>query len=164
MAIMLPGDLAHFLQLLGFDWPEGNEDDVFGYGNAWTGFANNLAHASSTSSQTAREVVSVNQGIGIDAFHQAMDKNDSPVNTAQDMSLGVSIGGGVLFLMAGAIVALKVAVVIQLVQFAITVAEAIAAAVPTAGASLALIPVARIAAGKAIEFAINLAIEKVLGQ
>ena len=70
---------------------------------------------------------------------------------------------GICYLIAGAIISLKIVVIIQLVQFAITVTEAIAAAVPTAGASMSLIPIAKIAAQKAIEFALNMAVEKLLG-
>lgn len=163
MAVMLPGELAHFLQLLGFEWPEGNEDKVFQYGNAWLGFGGELGQLAGQSGQATAEVVQANQGVGIDAFRKAMDDHEGPTLVSRDMAMGVSIGGGVLYLMAGAIIALKIAVIIQLVQFAITVAQAIAAAVPTAGASMSIIPIAKIIAQKAIEFAINLAIEKLLG-
>lgn len=163
MAVMLPGELAHFLQLLGFEWPEGNEDKAFAYGGAWLGMAGELANSAGSAGQAAGEVATTNHGIGIDAFRRAMDDREGPTRTAGDMALGVSVGGGICYLIAGAIIALKIAVIIQLVQFAITVAQAIAAAVPTAGASMSIIPIAKIIAQKAIEFAINLAIEKLLG-
>lgn len=79
------------------------------------------------------------------------------------MAQGVNLGGGVCHLIAAAIVALKIAVIIQLIQFAITVKAAITASVGTFGGSLAAIPIARLAASKAIEFAISVAIDKVMG-
>jgi hypothetical protein len=75
---------------------------------------------------------------------------------------GITVGAGVITVFAGAIVALKVVVVAQLVQFAITFAEAVAAAVPTFGASLSLIPIAELIAQKAIEFAINYGVQQLL--
>ena len=163
MAIMLPPELAHFLQMIGFEWPEGNEDKAFEYGGAWLEFAGQLSAAASASGQASGEIAQTNQGIGIDAFKKQMDDAEGPTITARDMAMGVNVGGGICYLIAGAIIALKIVVIIQLVQFAITVTEAIAAAVPTAGASMSLIPIAKIAAQKAIEFALNMAIEKLLG-
>lgn len=62
-----------------------------------------------------------------------------------------------------AIIALKIVFVVNLTIFAIEVASAIAAAIPTAGASMSLIPIAEIIAQRAIQFGINMGIEKLMG-
>jgi len=55
MSIMLPGELAHFLQMIGFDWPEGDEDKVFAYGQAWSSFAGTLDAAAAPGVQAAHQ-------------------------------------------------------------------------------------------------------------
>jgi len=162
MAIMLPTELAHFLQMIGFDWPEGDEDKVFAYGQAWSAFAGTLDQTAATGVQAARAVQSENVGDAVDAFVRRFTADAGPENTAKSLAQGLTIGGGVVTVFAGAIVALKVVVIAQLVQFAITFAEAVAAAVPTFGASLSLIPIAELIATKAIEFAINYGVQQLL--
>lgn len=163
MAVMLPGEVAHFLQMLGFDWPEGNEDRVFEYAQQWMTFGGKVSQLSSGGEQIARQLGAQSDGAGFDAFRQRFDDHAGPTQVARDMGTGLQLGGGMLVVMAGAIVALKIVVVVQVVQFAITFAEAVAAAIPTFGASLSLIPIAELIAQKAIEFGINVAIEKLLG-
>ena len=36
MAIMLPAELSHVLNMIGFEWPEGNEDTVLSWSGRWT--------------------------------------------------------------------------------------------------------------------------------
>ena len=162
MSIMLPSELAHFLQMIGFDWPEGDEDKGFAYGQAWSSFAGTLDHAASTGAQAANTLARENIGDAVDAFVHRFSADAGPENTAKNLAQGLTVGGGVITVFAGAIVALKVVVVAQLVQFAITFAEAVAAAVPTFGASLSLIPIAELIAQKAIEFAINFGVQQLL--
>jgi hypothetical protein len=162
MSIMLPTELAHFLQRLGFDWPEGDEDKVFGYAQKWSGFAGTLTSVSTPGNDAARAVMSDNEGPGVEAFKQRFSAQNGPEDTAQSIAMGANLCAGAITLMAGAIIALKVVVVAQLVQFAITFASAVAAAVPSCGASLSLIPIAELIAQKAITFAINYGIEQLL--
>ena len=162
MSIMLPGELAHFLQMIGFDWPEGDEDKVFAYGQAWSSFAGTLDSAAAPGVRAAHQLAAENIGDAVDAFVHRFTADSGPENTAKNLAQGITVGAGVITVFAGAIVALKVVVVAQLVQFAITFAEAVAAAVPTFGASLSLIPIAELIAMKAIEFAINFGVEQLL--
>ena len=162
MSVQLPTELAHFLQMIGFDWPEGDEDKVFAYGQAWSSFAGTLDHAAATGVQAAHTLASENVGDAVDAFVHRFTADAGPENSAKNLAQGLTVGAGVITVFAGAIVALKVVVVAQLVQFAITFAEAVAAAVPTFGASLSLIPIAELIAQKAIEFAINYGVQQLL--
>ncbi len=162
MSIMLPTELAHFLQMIGFDWPEGDEDKVVQYGQQWLTFAGTLDHAAASGIQAAHDVAAQNIGDAVDAFVTKFTSAAGPEATAHSLAQGLTVGGGVITVFAGAIVALKVVVIVQLVQFAITFAEAVAAAVPTCGASLSLIPLAELIASKAIEYAINWGVQQLL--
>lgn len=162
MSIMLPTELARFLQMIGFEWPEGDEDKVFAYGQRWMEFAGTLDAAAGPGNDSARSVMSDNEGPGVEAFRQRFSAEGGPQDTARSIALGSTICGGTIMVVGAAIIALKVVVIVQLVQFAITFVEAVAAAVPTFGASLTLIPIAELIAQKAIEFAINYGIEQLL--
>lgn len=162
MSVMLPTELAHFLQYIGFDWPEGDEDKVFAYGRQWLAFAGTLDQAASTGVQGAHTLAAQNVGDAVDAFVQRFTGPSGPEQTAKSLSQGATVGGGIITVFAGAIIALKLVVVAQLVQFAITFAEAVAAAVPSFGASLSLIPLAEIIAQRAIQFAINYGVQQLL--
>lgn len=163
MSIMLPGELAHFLQMLGFDWPEGDEDRVFEYAGHWNTFGQRCGQISSGGAQASQAVRSANRGPAVEAFVKRFATEDGPTRVAADMAVAGPIGSALLYAMGGIIIALKVVVIVQLVQFAITLAEAIAAAVPTFGASMSIVPIAELFAQKAIEFAINFAAQQLMG-
>jgi hypothetical protein len=63
---------------------------------------------------------------------------------------------------AGVVVALKIAVVVQLAMLAVEIAQAIATAVPTAGASLLEIPIFKKITDILLDQALDLAINSVL--
>lgn len=163
MSVMLPTNVAHILQWLGFEWPEGDEDKVFSYGQRWLSFAGELDSVSGLGNQGAQGIVGENKGPGVEAFRARFANPDGPQATAKNLSSGSNLAGGVIMVIGGAIIALKVVVVVQVVQFAITLAEAIAAAVPTFGASMSIVPIAELFAQKAIQFAINFGIDQLLG-
>lgn len=163
MAIMLPTEVAHFLQWFGFDWPEGNEDRVFEYAGHWQRFGDRCRAVTEGGMGAEDHVTQGNLGPAIDAFRKRFNTEDGPTRVAADMSVAGPIGSAMLYAMGGIIIALKIVVVVQLVQFAITLAEAIAAAVPTFGASMSIVPLAELIAQRAIEFAINMAAEALLG-
>lgn len=163
MSIMLPGELAHFLQMLGFDWPEGDEDRVFEYAGHWATFGERCGRITEGGSQVSQGLAQTNRGPAIDAFVKRFDVEEGPTKVAADMAVAGPIGSAMLYAMGGIIIALKVVVIAQLVIFAITLAEAIAAAIPTCGASMTIVPIVELAVQKAIEVAINLAAEQLLG-
>lgn len=59
--------------------------------------------------------------------------------------------------------ALKIVFVVNLTIFAIQLASAIAAAVPTLGASMSVAPLLQLVLSRAIQFGISMAIEQLLG-
>ena len=94
MSIMLPGELAHFLQMIGFDWPEGDEDKVFAYGQAWSSFAGTLDQAAAPGVQAAHQLAAESTGDAVDAFVHRFTADSGPENTARDLAQGPPSRGG----------------------------------------------------------------------
>lgn len=163
MGITLPGEVSYLLNQLGYDWPNTDEEQVFTKGKDWLDFGNDANSTSSDADGAAQQVLAKNEGNAMEAFQQSFyAEEDSVQDVAKKIASGSSIVGGCMMVMAGVIIALKVVVVVQLIAAAIQIASAIAAAVPTFGASLGWIPVAKMIASKAIEFAINIALDKLM--
>lgn len=164
MGITLPGEVSYLLNLLGFMWPNTDESQLFDKGGQWQSFANDAAGTKNTADSGIQRVLTGNQGSAMEAFRKSVGDGEDPVqDVAQKLSAGSAGVGACMYVMAGVIIALKVVVVVQLVALAIQIASAIAAAVPTAGVSMTWIPIAKIIAKLAIEVAINLAMENLMG-
>ncbi|NNG18916.1 hypothetical protein HJ590_04890 [Naumannella sp. ID2617S] len=163
MAVMLPGEVSHLLNLLGFEWPEVNEDKMFDWGGRWVGFNGEVQGTHSDADGGARTALMENRDAGMEAFKkQFYESKDNVMEVVRDLGSASGIIGGCLFVIGGLVIALKILVVIQLVILAVQIASAIAAAIPTFGASMTLIPLFEIIAQRAIAFAINFTIEQLL--
>ena len=163
MAIMLPTEASALLNELGFEWPEGNEDKVFDYGTRWMSYAGELGGVVQTARDGASTALADNAGDAMDAFRADFTKADGVDDVATKLQFGANIMGGCLFLIGAAIIALKIAFVVNLVATVIQIAAAIAAAVPTAGASLGWIPVAKLICKQLLDMAINLGVNQLMG-
>jgi hypothetical protein len=161
--LMLPGWAADFLNELGYIWPKSDEVKMFDLGTAWVGFG---SEASTTQGRTAtpfQAVTSQNTGKDVDAFSEQFSHPERGPKVLKDGSQGATLIGPGLFVAAGLVLALKIAVIVQLTLLVIQIAEAIAASVATFGASLLWIPVAKKLCGLAINFALSKVIEALLG-
>ena len=96
MSVQLPTELAHFLQMIGFDWPEGDEDKVFAYGQAWSSFAGTLDHAAATGVQAAHTLANENVGDAVDAFVRRFTADAGPESSAKNLAQGLTVGAGVI--------------------------------------------------------------------
>ena len=163
MAVMLPPEASKLLNELGFEWPEGNEDKVFNYGNRWMAYGGEMGGVVATATDGANTALTNNQGDAMEAFQKSFTKTEGVDDVAKQLQFGSNLVGGCLFVIGVAIIALKIAFVVNLVITVIQIAMAIAAAIPTAGASLGWIPVARVLCKLALDMAINFAISKLLG-
>lgn len=163
MAIMLPPELSKFLNYCGFEWPEGNEDRVFDWGGLWQDYGGQVDGVHATADGAAQHVIRANEGAAVKAFQESMTKENSLDDVGKNLAVAGTITGGCLFVIAAAIVALKIAFVVNLTIFAINLASAIAAAIPTAGASMSVVPLLQLVLSRAIQFAISMAIEQLLG-
>jgi hypothetical protein len=138
MAIMLPGELDWVLDLLGYEWPNIDEDKLFACAQAWRNFAGAVTTAQTAGSQAANKVTSANSGEAIDKFSDSWGKftggsgHDSYLTDAQMAAEVIAVAFDVA---AYAVIAGKVAVIAQLITLAIEIIAAQAAAPFTFGLS-----------------------------
>ncbi|SDD85912.1 hypothetical protein SAMN05216270_108160 [Glycomyces harbinensis] len=162
MGMQLPSELRSFLSMIGYDWPESDEEKLLDLGTTWTDLADQITGSIDKLESAARTVIDNNVGADIDAFKSEWEDGESAVRNIQDIgepSNIISIG---LMIAAGVVLALKLQMIVQLVTLAIQIAQAIATAVVTFGASLLEIPIFKMITSMLVEQIINMAIEAVL--
>jgi hypothetical protein len=158
----LPGELISLLGMLGYNWPEADEEKLFHLGSTWMDFSGTLQQAATDADNQAQKVCSGNSGGAIDAFKAFWSDRDAPSNNLADASTSCIVIGAGLMAAAAVVLALKINVIIQLTAIAIEIAQVIATAVPTFGASLAEIPIFKEIAGLIINMIIDQAINTLL--
>jgi uncharacterized protein YukE len=162
MGLQLPSELAGLLSMLGYDWPESDEESLFNLAGEWTGMADQIAGRVESLNSAAATLLSNNTGKEIDAFKEEWDDAESAVRNIADAADPTNIINIGLTIAAGVVLALKVQVIVQLVMLAIQIAQAIATAAVTFGASLAQIPIFKMITGMIIDQLVGMAIEMVL--
>ncbi|MFB9661056.1 hypothetical protein ACFQS3_15085 [Glycomyces mayteni] len=162
MGMQLPGELITLLGMLGYDWPESDEEKIFNLAGEWTGMADQITGRVESLSAASRTLIENNSGGDIDAFQTHWEDEESAMKNIADIgdpSNEINIG---LTIAAGIILALKIAVIIQLAVLAVQIAWAIATAPLTFGASMAQIPIFKQIAGLIIDQLIDQAVNAVL--
>ncbi|MFG2006592.1 hypothetical protein ACGFNU_46345 [Spirillospora sp. NPDC048911] len=162
MGLQLPGELRSLLSMLGFTWPEADETKLFEMGGAWMSFAAGHGGPLGDADAHAQQVWQANKGDDITAFREAWSKDDSAKSNLEDFGTAATIIGAGLMVCGGIVLALKINVIVQLVILAIQIAQAIATAVVTFGASLAEIPLFKMITQAAIDILIDMALEVIL--
>ena len=162
MGLQLPGELISLLGMLGYDWPEADEEKLFKMGNSWLGFAGKVGQPVGDAQAQAQQVWTGQQGEGIDAFRKAWSHEDAPAPALQDAGTAATIIGVGLMVCAAIVLVLKINVIIQLIMLAIQIAQAIATAVATFGASLLEIPIFKMITSIIIDQLIDLALQAIL--
>jgi hypothetical protein len=162
MGMQLPHELVSVLGVLGFTWPEGDEEKLFELGNTWTKFAGTLRGHTDSASTHAQNVWQVNVSDTTAAFEEAWKSAKGPINSLNDAAQTCELIGVGLMVCAGIVLALKISVIVQLITLVIEIAQAIAAAAVTFGASLAEIPIFRAITKIILDQLLNLAISKVM--
>jgi hypothetical protein len=141
VGLQLPGELRALLDILGYTWPASDEEKLFELGQAWIEFSDTLAQFAEQAGAGATAVLSGNRGGDIDAFQAWWSGDESPLSSVLSNTTASIIGGAGIIICAAIVLAMKIAVVVQLVILAIQIAQAIATAAPTFGASLLEIPI-----------------------
>ncbi|MFF5180678.1 hypothetical protein ACFY2Q_21840 [Micromonospora sp. NPDC000316] len=162
MGIQIPGELSGLLNELGYLWPESDEERLFELAQAWIAFGAE-AEAAATDATTAVALLAGNDGSALEAFWSQWTDSDSAAAVLQDIGFGARAVGAALLVCALVVLALKINVIVQLTLLAISIAQAIATAAPTFGASLLEIPVFKKLVDIAIDFLIGQALEAILG-
>ncbi|MEH1031275.1 hypothetical protein F4558_002494 [Micromonospora profundi] len=162
MGIQIPGELSGLLNELGYVWPESDEERLFELAQAWIAFGAE-ADAAATDATAAVALLAGNDGSALEAFRGQWSDSDSAAAVLQDLGFGARAVGAALLVCALVVLALKINVIVQLTLLAISIAQAIATAAPTFGASLLEIPVFKKLVDIAIDFLIGQALEAILG-
>ncbi|KUL37386.1 PE-PGRS family protein [Streptomyces sp. NRRL F-4489] len=139
MSLQLPGELVWILNLLGYDWPDADEDKLHECATAWRNFAQSVEQTQSQGTSAANQVLSANSGEAIDGFsHEWGEFNGSGGsgdNYLRDAAAAAEVIAVAFDAAAIAVLAGKIAVIAQLVILAAEIIAAQAAAPFTFGLS-----------------------------
>ncbi|MFD7918530.1 PE-PGRS family protein [Streptomyces sp. NPDC059740] len=139
MALTLPEELTWVLDILGFEWPKADEDQLHACAQAWRDFANRIDQMAPRGSSAAAEVTGSNSGDAIDAFRKEWGAFDGSAggsdNYFRDAKAAAEVIALAFDVAAAAILAAKIAVIVQLVMLAAEIIAAQAEAVFTFGLS-----------------------------
>ncbi|MET8354311.1 MULTISPECIES: WXG100-like domain-containing protein [unclassified Micromonospora] len=141
MGLQLPGELITALGWIGYTWPEADEEKLFEMGQAWIEFGGTVATTAGQAGSAATAVWSQHSGESLQAFQRWWTDAESGPGTLPDYAQAAMLVGTGLIICAAIVLALKIQVIVQLAILAFQVAQAIATAVATFGASLAEIPI-----------------------
>jgi hypothetical protein len=140
VGLTLPSELTEPLGRIGLTWPEADEELLFEAGQQWISFGQELAHVALPANTAAGQVWATGQGEAVEAFQEWWTDQDGPrTRLAEDAAAAMLIGAA-LMAFAAITLALKIAFIIQLIILAIQVAQAIATAFVTFGATTAEVP------------------------
>ncbi|MFC9237176.1 hypothetical protein ACFTZK_12055 [Streptomyces decoyicus] len=132
-AIMLPKEVDWVLDLLGFQWPDVDEDKMRDAAEAWSDFAAAVRRSQQQGGTAANTVRGANSGEAVEAFGNAWRKvGDGYLDDAAEAAEVLAM---VLQVVATIVMIMKIAVIVQLIALAVEFAMAQAAAPVTLGAS-----------------------------
>ncbi|MFI0903561.1 hypothetical protein ACH4TE_08415 [Streptomyces sioyaensis] len=131
--IMLPKEVDWVLDLLGFQWPDVDEDKMREAAGAWSDFAADVRRYQQQGGTAANTVRGANSGEAVEAFGDAWKKvGDGYLDDAAEAAEVLAV---VLQVVATIVMVMKAAVIVQLIALAVEFAMAQAAAPVTLGAS-----------------------------
>jgi hypothetical protein len=162
VGLQLPGELVSLLGMLGYSWPEADEEKLFEMAQHWLDLSGTVTAISTEAQGHGSSVVAANAGEAIAAFQSRWSGQDAPVtNLADGATAAQGVGLG-LMVAAGVVLALKINVIVQLITLAIQIAQAIATAVVTFGASLLEIPIFKMITSLILDQLIGYAMQALL--
>ncbi|MGP4026095.1 WXG100-like domain-containing protein [Actinomadura sp. 3N407] len=162
MGMQLPGELIGLLGMLGYTWPEGDETKLMEMGGTWISFGGGLQSASADADAVAQGVWTANKGDDFEAFQKEWTDDEAASANIRDAGTDCMLVGAGMLIAGIIILALKINVIVQLIILAIQIAQAIATAVVTFGASLLEIPIFKMITGLIIDQLIGMAVEALL--
>lgn len=162
MGMTIPAELDYVLDLLGYEWPNVDEDAVRDAAHLVRGLESDLRDTLDRLESRMLELQDGAKSKSVNALVQAYADNrtsnmDQLLDALPEVATGIEI-------IADAVVALKVKVIAELTITAAQIAAAAATAVVTAGASLAANAAIIAARKKALDIATDLAMDELLGQ
>ncbi|MFD0687859.1 WXG100-like domain-containing protein [Actinomadura fibrosa] len=162
MGLQLPGELRSLLSMLGYTWPEADETKLLDMGQAWLRFAGTLGEPVADAHGHAQQVWTGVQADGVTAFQREWTDREAPHANLEDARTAGQLIGAGLMVCAAIVLALKINTIVQLAILAAEIAQAIATAPATFGASLAEIPIFKEITGLIVDQLIDLALNAIL--
>jgi uncharacterized protein YukE len=162
VAIELPQPVVDFLQVIGINWPQVNEDKVREFATHVREFASNIEDTHSQVNSTLQDVGQSYQGKSYDLLISkwaALSQNHMTELLDACSVLAVALDGA-----ADAIVGLKAEAIAELVVLAATFVADQAAAVVTFGLSEAALPLIEEAGEKLVDFLTQQLIQVIVGK
>ncbi|MFF2812006.1 PE-PGRS family protein [Streptomyces sp. NPDC058000] len=142
MSLTLPSEVSWVLNLLGYNWPGADEDKLHECAQVWRNFAESVNQAQEQGSLAANQVVSANNGDAIEGFTKEWGSyggggagGSSGDHYLRDAAMAAEVIADAFDAAAIAVLAGKIAVIVQLVMLAAEIIAAQAAAPFTFGAS-----------------------------
>ncbi|WP_406196443.1 PE-PGRS family protein [Streptomyces sp. NBC_01017] len=138
MSLTLPGELVWVLDLLGYSWPEADEEALHQVAEAWRAFGKELEEIQAQGEGFARTVVSSSFGTAIEGFskdwgaYTGANGEDRYIPDARTACDVIALAFDVA---AVAVLTAKLAVIVQLIALAMEIIAAQAAAPFTFGLS-----------------------------
>ncbi|MCB5911952.1 WXG100-like domain-containing protein [Streptomyces pinistramenti] len=132
---MLPSEVDWILDLLGFQWPNVDEDKMREAAEGWSAFAASVRRYRSDGVTAANAVRGANSGEAVEAFDNAWKKFAGGDGHLDEVIAAAELLAFALNAVATIVMVLKLAVIAQLIALAIEIAAAQAAAPVTLGAS-----------------------------
>ncbi|MGW7490044.1 WXG100-like domain-containing protein [Streptomyces sp. NPDC054786] len=133
--IMLPTEVDWILDLLGFQWPNVDEDKMREAAEAWSSFAAAARRHQAEGTTAANTVRGANSGEAIEAFSDHWKKYGDGGGYLDEAIEAAEVLAVVLQVVATIVMVMKIAVIAQLIALAVEFAIAQAAAPVTLGAS-----------------------------
>ncbi|MFJ6747637.1 MULTISPECIES: PE-PGRS family protein [unclassified Streptomyces] len=137
--MQLPEGVSWVLDLLGFSWPDADEDKLFECATVWRNFAEAVNQANSHGSMAANEVTSANSGEAVEGFSKEWGTFNGSAgggdNYLRDAAMAAEVIALAFDAAALAVIAAKIAVIVQLIITAVELIAAQAAAPFTLGLS-----------------------------
>jgi len=138
MSLTLPGELVWVLDLLGYNWPEADEEALHQVAETWRGFGAQLEKIEAQGEGFARTVVAANAGSAIEGFSKewgAYTGANGEDRYLPDAKLACEVIALAFDAAAIAVLTAKLSVIAQLIALAIEIIAAQAAAPFTFGLS-----------------------------
>ncbi|MCL6672711.1 WXG100-like domain-containing protein [Streptomyces panaciradicis] len=138
MALTLPSELVWVLDLLGYSWPEADEDALHQVAETWRDFGKTLEEIQAAGEGYARTVVAGNSGTAVDGFSKAWGAytgSGGDDRYLPDAQLACEVIALAFDAAAIAVLTAKLAVIAQLIALAVEIIAAQASAPFTFGLS-----------------------------
>jgi hypothetical protein len=141
VGLQLPSELCTLLSTLGQKYPEADETKLIEMGRSFIKFGDKVGTIIADAKAKASTVWADGESSDIAAFKKWWTDQDSPVAVLEDICKAMVVAGTGMMIVGGIILLLKIGIIHQLVILAMQIAQAIAKAPATWGASLAEIPI-----------------------